>query len=491
MSEKLTFEQIVNSAILPSPFEQIEKTDRKIITPEEQRKELAQIARLISKGHAGYTLWDKEITQNFEESIVELYNSISEPLDLKNSQKNGFYNKVDEALKILPDEHLKVSPGHGNLIPREPNPTEVGKNSCTDENKPWEIKLSEDGKTAILALRDLGSTNPKDWIELQKKLRETLFNEDGNEKIGSLIIDVRSNPGGPSIPYELIGQMLYGNEVAPFEKMAYRDTPENDYLRCVNGEISIEEYMQRQKEHKYTGKFVTVCDYSGHEQEFPPFANGGFKRPITLLTNRETGSAGESLCQYLKGHPGLTIAGENTSGCYAENSGDCVRNQFDYGIKIGTNHCFVREGVSCERTGFAVDFETKGQDALEAVIKNQSQINASAKKRLDAYVPPQTKNNRDDRLAFNDLMFIRELNKKNIKKEDIKNLFCMLYPGKENKFQHIICNENKSLQSRLNKMQKNSKANTSKQTMMQTLKTFNKKFQANKPRYLKQDGKNI
>ncbi len=452
MSEKSTFEQIIDSAVLPNPTEKTEKTDRKIITPDEQRQELAQIARLISKGHAGYTLWDKETTDKFETAIVELYNNISEPLDLKNARKDGFYNKVDAALQTLPDEHLKVSPGKGNLIPREPNPTEVGKNSC-DQEKPWEIKLSENGKSSILAINDLGSTGPKDWIELRNQVRNTLFNEDGTEKVDSLIIDVRSNPGGPSIPYELIGQMLYGNEVAPFEKMSYRDTPENDYLRCANGEMSMEEYTQRQKGHKYTGKLVTVCDYSDHEQEFPPFANGGFKRPVTLLTNRETASAGESLCQYLKGHPGLTIAGENTSGCYAENSGDCVRNQFDYGIKIATGHCFVKEGHSCERTGFAVDFKTKGQDALKAVTENQSEINAAAQKRLDAYISPQTTNNRNDRLAFNDMMFIRELNKGNVKKEDIQNLFRMLYPGKEKKFDTLISSKpnKESLQTKITK----------------------------------------
>lgn len=134
MSEKLTFEQIINSVTLPNPAVKTEKTDRKTITPDEQRQELAKIALLISKGHAGYTLWDKETTDKFETAIAELYNNISEPLDLKNTQKDGFYNKVDAALQILPDEHLKVSPGQGNLIPREPNPTEVGKTAVIKKN---------------------------------------------------------------------------------------------------------------------------------------------------------------------------------------------------------------------------------------------------------------------------------------------------------------------------------------------------------------------
>ena len=265
MSQKLSFQEILDSAVLPPPDEKIETTDRKTITADEQRRETAKIARLISRGHAGYTLWDRAVTEEFEKAITDLYNNISGDLDLKNGQKTGFYNRIDDALRILPDEHLKVSPGKGNLIPREPNAVSVGENSCPEE-KPWEIKQSEDGKSTILAIRDLGSTQPQDWLKLQKEVQEALFNRDGTEKSDSLIIDLRGNPGGPSIPYELIGKMLYGNETAPFEKNAYRDTPENDYLRCVNGEMSKEEYARRSKSHKYTGEPVIACDYTGHEQ---------------------------------------------------------------------------------------------------------------------------------------------------------------------------------------------------------------------------------
>lgn len=490
MSEKLSFEEIVNSCdleSLPLPGEEkvsvnVDKNTR--ISADEQRRELAKIARLISRGHAGYDLWDKAVVEKFEKAITDIYNNISGDIALQNDQKTGFYNQIDKALQILPDEHLKVSPGRRNLLPRESNEVSVGTNSCPEE-KPWEIKQSEDGKTAILAIRDLGSTQPQDWLKLQKEVQETLFNKDGTEKCDSLIIDVRSNPGGPSIPYEMIGKMLYGNEMAPFEKSAYRDTPENDYLRCINGEISKEEYQQRSKNHKYTDELVTVCDYAGHEQEFPPFANGGFKKPITLLTNRETASAGESLCQLLKGHPGLTIAGENTAGCYAENSGDCVRNQFDYGVKIATSHVFVREGYSCERKGFPVDLKTTGHDALATVIENQDQINSAAQKRIDAYTLPQTAKSRDDRLAFNDMMFIRELNKGNISKEQLRNLYEQLYPGKTGKFEEIIVpaaakvpeskrqtaeKPNKSLQTNLSGLQK---ANTTEKSVQRSKQSGN------------------
>lgn len=488
MSEKLSFDEIVKSCpleSLPLPGEkksQIEINENTQISVDEQRREIARLARLISRGHAGYDLWDKDTTQKFEKAIEDFYNGISEPQKLGNNKEKGFYNQLDKVLQILPDSHLKVSYGEGNLIARESNTVSVGENSCpirpqTEEEKaknkaprkePWSIVPSKDGKSVVLAISDLGTVNPEDWLKLQKETKEALFNKDGTEKYDSLIIDVRGNPGGPSIPYELIGKMLYGNEVAPFEKNAYRDTPENDYLRCVNGEISKEEFTRRSKEHKYTGKLVTVCDYTGHEEEFPPFVNGGFKKPITLITDRQTASAGETLCQVLKGHPGLTIAGENTSGCYAENSGDVARNEFGYGVKIGTSHVFVKEGHSCETKGFAVDFETKGQDALTAVQQNLDKINATAQKRLDAYTPPANApaKNRDDRLAFNDMMFVREINKGDLSLDKIETFYKSMYPDSYNsgKFEKIKEGASKGqIQKSLQTMLKEKQAETGSQ----------------------------
>ena len=487
MSEKLSFEEIVAKCDLNSlspSVEEIKNVNGDMqITVEEQRRELEKTARLISRGHPGYTTWDRETTEKFEHAIEDLYNGISEPKKLKTKGetekgKEGYYNQLDKALQILPDEHLKVSPGKGNLMPRTPNEVSVGKNSCPEE-KPWEIKQSEDGKSTTIAIRDLGTAMPQDWLKLQKEVRAALFNEDGTEKCDSLVIDIRSNPGGPTIPYEMLGKMLYGNEVAHFEKMAYRDTPENDFLRVVNGEMSQEQYNQRTKEHKYTGELTTVVDYTDHDQEFPPFAKGGFKKPIVLLTNRETASAGESLRQYLNGHPGLTVVGENTAGCHSEISGESPRNQFGYGVKIATAHAYPRKTEekkkdSYERSGYPVDIETKGQDALNYATGHLNEITAEAQKKIDAYTPPQTAKSRDDRLAFNDFMFIRELNKGSFPKEQLGNLYEQIYPGKAGKFKDVVVPAAVNIPEAKSKESVAEKSKTQKKTLNASILEFQK-----------------
>ena len=487
MSEKMSFEEIVAKCDLNSLSLSVEEiknaNDDMEISAEEQRREVEKIARLISLGHPGYTTWDRETTEKFEHAIEDLYNGISGPKKLKTKGETekgeeGFYNQLDKALQILPDEHLKVSPGKGNLMPRTPNEVSVGKNSCPEE-KPWEIKQSEDGKSTILAIGDLGTATPQDWLKLQKEVHAVLFNEDGTEKCDSLVIDIRSNPGGPTIPYEMLGKMLYGNEVAHFEKMVYRDTPENDYIRAVNGEISKEEYNRRIKEHKYTGELITAVDYTDHDQEFPPFANGGFKKPIVLLTNRETASAGESLRQYLNGHPGLTVVGENTAGCHSEISGESPRNQFGYGVKIATAHAYPRKTEekkkdSYERSGYPVDIETKGQDALDYATGHLDEITAEAQKKIDAYTPPQTAKSRDDRLAFNDFMFIRELNKENLSKEQLRDIYEQIYPGKAGKFDDIVVPAAVNIPEAKSKESVAEKSKTQKKTLDASIREFQK-----------------
>ncbi len=277
---------------------------------------------------------------------------------------------------------------------------------------------------------------PNEWLEFSKELDEKLFKPDGSEKYTSLIIDIRDNPGGASVPFELLANKLYGNDVAPFEKSAYRDTQEADYIRMITGDISRDTYLQRIKNHQYSGELVPICDYSSHKGKHPAFVRGGYKRPITILTNRNTASAGESLCQFLKYHPGVTYVGENTAGCYAEISGETIRGKFGYGIKIASTHAFFENGENFERKGFPVDINTSGQDAFNYVKENLQQINLLANKKL---LRSQSGSGYPsfDQLANNDFAFIRAINLGIINIDSAKELYSQIYPDRADKFEAV------------------------------------------------------
>ncbi len=450
MDDNLNFQQIIDSVSFDDVIKTSSCSANTTMNINEQREELAVIARMVSKGHAGYELWNDDIKKQFGTSVENLYNEINAPDDVK-----SFYQKLDKVLQILPDEHLKVSPSKGNLLSREPNPISVGGNLCDDKSKKWDIQSSEDGKTCVIALPELGSAKPDEWLEFSKELDEKLFNVDGSEKYEALIIDIRSNPGGAAVPFELLAKKLYGNEVAPFEKSSYRDTKEADYLRLINGEISRETFDDRVKNHTYTGKLVEICNYSKHQDEYPPFAKGGYKKPIVILTNRETCSAGESLCQFLRHHPGVTYIGENTAGCYAEISGEAFRGKFGFGVKIGSTHASFENNEIFERKGFPVDINTSGQDAYSYALNNIESIKGQSCKKLAEYTPPTSKNE-FNRLANNDFAFIRAINT-GMNVEEVKGLYESIYPDKKENFQSVVDYATKGVFSK--KQPKNNEAN--------------------------------
>ena len=106
------------------------------------------------------------------------------------------------------------------------------------------------------------------------------------------------------------------------------------------------------------------------------------------------------------------------------------------------------------------------------VQQNLDKINTTAQKRLDAYTPPANApaKDRDDRLAFNDMMFVREINKGNLSLDTIETFYKSMYPDSYNsgKFEKIKSGaskgqiqknkDSKSLQTKLNEKQAESRS---------------------------------
>ena len=432
----LNFEQIIESVSLNDIIRLSEKSNAERMSVEKQRFELAKIARLIVKGHAGYETWDDEVKKQFAAGVERLYNGAIEGADI-----DAFYQNLDKVLQNLPDEHLRVYNPRGNPMPREYNECSVGGNLVAEKEPGW--RIYNDENIGVIALPYLGNTGPDKWKEFSKELDDKLFNSDGSAKYSSLVIDVRDNPGGTSIPFEILARKLYGNEVAPLVKSEYRDTPEGDYIRCISGEISRDAFEDRIKMHQYTGKMKTICDYSKHEEECPAFVNGGYKRPIFVMTNRNTASAGEGLCQFLKYHPSTVFVGENTAGCYAEISGKSVDSDLGYGVKIASMHASFgkdKDGKDnvFERKGFAPDVCTKGVDAYAYIKDKYELLMSMSHLKLHNFSKKASKGSKEgfNRLAHNDFAFIRAINS-GMSVEQAKGLYAEIYPDKPEMFANI------------------------------------------------------
>ena len=107
-------------------------------------------------------------------------------------------------------------------------------------------------------------------------------------------------------------------------------------------------------------------------------------------------------------------------------------------------------------------------------LQKNGEATAEAQKKIDAYTPPQTAKSRNDRLAFNDFMFIRELNKGSFSKEQLGNLYEQIYPGKAGKFNDVIVPAAVKIPEAKSRESVAEKSKTQKKTLNASIREFQK-----------------
>ncbi|MDR1694130.1 MAG: S41 family peptidase [Lactobacillaceae bacterium] len=437
--KKASFSEIVNEGwghAEASLFDSDDKRPQKdrFLTKKEQRKSLSIIACMISEGHAGYTNFDEASKKLFEERIEKIYNNAPELV-----KASELMRIVDASFKALPDKHLVLSNSDGNNPFYKHTNGNVGQNIAENAEKRYELSSREENgqKIGIIALPKSGIYNIEELMDFSKELKSHIFNPDGSEKFDSLIVDIRGNGGGSALGFEFVSSTLYGNEVQPCETASYRDTKQADALRCLNGELSKDEFNQRLANDAYTGENITVFDMKNYEETYPAFESGGYKKPISVLIDRNTGSAAESTCAMLRNHPGVTLIGENTSGCYEEVSGE---NSYPlpcgYNVKIATKHLSMPKSSGFEETkGFAPDINTAGKDAFDYALENIANINEDANNRINAHVPEKSSEPKEDQISITGAQYVRAL-RQGVDKSVVENLYKAL--NGEKKWNFIV-----------------------------------------------------
>jgi C-terminal processing protease CtpA/Prc len=95
-----------------------------------------------------------------------------------------------------------------------------------------------------------------------------------------------------------------------------------------------------------------------------------FDKPIVLLTDRLTISAGERAVMVLKTLPNLTHVGDTTNGAFATKLGKELANGWDYSIV--SQQLEYRDGVDYEGTGMPPDIVMK--NTLEEINQGQDKV---------------------------------------------------------------------------------------------------------------------
>ena len=95
-----------------------------------------------------------------------------------------------------------------------------------------------------------------------------------------------------------------------------------------------------------------------------------FDKPVVLLTDRLTISAGERAVMVLKSLPNLTHVGDTTNGAFATKLGKELANGWDYSIV--SQQLEYRDGVDYEGTGMPPDIVMK--NTLEEINQGQDRV---------------------------------------------------------------------------------------------------------------------
>lgn len=368
--------------------------DNHLMTPAEQRKNLAFFARATVE-HVGWNGFSIEHREAFKKEVEQLYNAISSV-----EKQADFMQKV--ATKCAPfveDRHFVLATGSAVYSGGgAKEPSSVGKNigcytpeqlekmnlkiideeykvNARGEKYPaWRIctaqtKNSED--VLIVSIPNLPNTGGYEesakFIEAFDKIY--LGNKEKWDK-GRIVLDVRGNPGGEDKPIDHVAKRLYGNMVNTYKRCEIRDTEiSNAFLhrhgayRPVNYErdgIKSEDLVERKC---FSGSNKPLFDET---KTFYPFnEEKGYKGRIDILLDGRVGSSAESAYTSFYHHPNVRYIGENTSGMQQFTQGSFAM-PCGYMMRVGVTKLtyWDKEGENIEVKGHKPDVDCRGKDAL-------------------------------------------------------------------------------------------------------------------------------
>jgi C-terminal processing protease CtpA/Prc len=165
---------------------------------------------------------------------------------------------------------------------------------------------------------------------LAGKLLDSVLQYMSNSK--AIILDIRTNIGG-----------------------------NDEFAYAIAGRFATKKMLGHSKQTRISGtnKFTALKKWY-----ITPQTNKPYTKPLILLTNDQTASAGDVLAMIMKALPQTTIVGENTLGIYSDMYGFKLPNKWL--VSLSNQKYFSSEMVCYEGKGTPVDIQVRNtrQDIL-------------------------------------------------------------------------------------------------------------------------------
>ena len=348
----------------------------KSVTSNQVEEDIDFLIFLLSEAYSGKNY----LPGNYFSEAIKALNQISGDTELEQ-----FHEKIDEALFLIPDNHLlSYYKGHdGKKRISMEKIGNVGKNNIKDPNQVWEIRNEKISNKNVLYISLTRFPNPDSdlWNGFLESVSNHLKTAD------SIVLDMRGNGGG----YDKMGMeltaLLFGhpyehpikrqvrfqsseslalelnrskisminlsanNEKIPNYMLDELDRAEKNYNRALNGQIADMQIL--------TGK--------GGGSRTEPVT--GFKKPIYILVDAECGSSCEFVVAGFQWHNFAKTVGENTNGTFHfSNTGLAILPNSKIRVNIPSQYSEYFDERFIERVGFTPDIKlSAGEDAYEVV----------------------------------------------------------------------------------------------------------------------------
>jgi len=366
VSEKASFESLV----FP-----------KSISASQVAEDIDFLIYALSNGYGGR----KYVPQDSYAQAIKALEDISDI-----SSVEEFHTKIDEALFLIPDNHLSAV-YRGRTSKKRQNYDEenklgrVGANNISDASKIWETRIDQvqNKKVLYISFTRFRSDKKDVWggliTSIKSKMKHANF----------IVIDLRGSLGGSdSISIEM-AKVLYGRAFEHGIKNQYRSLAPETLALFIN-ESTIPIINMKADGTKAPAQFFDELNESKERYnkalkgelpaEYIRTDKGGavgnrsdpvtgYKKPIYILTDRVCKSACEFTAAAFEWHPTAKRVGENTEGTFHfSNAGLLVLPNSKFKIYIPTQYTEYYDRRFIERTGLAPDIKVPiGSDAYEVV----------------------------------------------------------------------------------------------------------------------------
>lgn len=330
------------------------------LTKKQVQHEVSVFSRVLINVYCGWPFHDEMLKHNILKMLFSIYENAHDMTSLE------LFEQLKSVIQIIPDNHINLRMvGYDiacrtGLRKKRPN---VGSNIAGDKN--FIVDSKKD--IGVIGIRTLSGWSKEDEKIFEQQWRKML------PKVKILIIDLRDNSGGGSLPIDTLCRYIIGTKYPIARKTYIRNNTDANAVKNFYKPLNTASF-----DPKSTKDPDIYTDAGNDISQIFDATKAGFYGPIYVLTNVVVMSAAEIVCTAMHYHPKAKFIGTNTCGgeVYGNNYAHILLPYTHMNFNVG---CVYREMFveNFELNGYEPDIKcANGTDAMDVALADIERIKA-------------------------------------------------------------------------------------------------------------------